>query len=92
MFTMVRCLYLSIFLIKLSLSWMHFDDEPRVQDRQHVKDQQIRSYLSNRSFLINLGNNFGQPASASCGVPQDSILGATVVFNICQWQATSCQM
>ena len=26
------------------LSWLHFDDEPRVQERQQVKDQQ--SYIS----------------------------------------------
>ena len=35
----------------------------------------FKSYLSNRSFLINLGNKFSQPASVSCGVPQGSILG-----------------
>ena len=35
----------------------------------------FKSYLSNRSFLINLGNNFSQPAPVCCGVPQDSILG-----------------
>ena len=35
----------------------------------------FQSYLSNRSFLVNLGNNFSQPASVSCGVPQGSILG-----------------
>ena len=35
----------------------------------------FQSYLSNRSFLVNLGNNFFQPASVSCSVPQDSILG-----------------
>ena len=34
-----------------------------------------QSYLSNRSFLVNLGNNFFQPASVSCGVPQGSVLG-----------------
>ena len=32
-------------------------------------------YLSNRSFLVNLENSFSQLASASCGVPQDPILG-----------------
>ena len=31
--------------------------------------------FSNMSFLVNLGNNFCQPASVSCGVPQGSILG-----------------
>ena len=25
--------------------------------------------------MVNLGNNFSQPASVSCGVPQGSILG-----------------
>ena len=25
---------------KKSLSWLHFDDEPRIKDRQQVKDQQ----------------------------------------------------
>ena len=33
------------------------------------------SYLSYRSFLVNLGNKFSQPASVSCGVPEGSILG-----------------
>ena len=32
-------------------------------------------YLSNISFLVNLENNFSQPATVSCGVPQGSILG-----------------
>ena len=27
-------------------------------------------YLSNRSFLVDLRNNFSQPSSVSCGVPQ----------------------
>ena len=35
----------------------------------------FQSYLSNRSFLVDLGNNISQPASESCSVPQDSILG-----------------
>ena len=39
------------------------------------------SYLSNISFLVNLGNNFFQPASVSCDV-----------FNICQWHVKSCQI
>ena len=33
----------------------------------------LQSYLSNKSFLA--GNNFSQPASVSCGVPQGSTLG-----------------
>ena len=35
----------------------------------------FQSCFSNRLFLVNLGNNFPQPASLSCGVPQNSILG-----------------
>ena len=35
----------------------------------------FKSYLSNRSFKVNLGNNFSQPASVSCGVHEGSILG-----------------
>ena len=35
----------------------------------------FQSYLSNRSFLVDLGNNISQPASESCSVPQDSFLG-----------------
>ena len=36
----------------------------------------LKSYLSSRSFLVNLGNNFPQHASVFCGVPQCSILGS----------------
>ena len=42
----------------------------------------FKSYLSNRSFLVNLENNFSQPASASCGVLQGSILGPLLFLNI----------
>ena len=35
----------------------------------------FQSYFSNRSFLVNLGNNFSHPASVSCSVLQGSILG-----------------
>ena len=40
----------------------------------------FQSYLSNRSFLVNLGNNFSQSAFASCGVPQGSILGPLLLL------------
>ena len=35
----------------------------------------FQSYLTNRTFLVNLGNVFSQPACASSGVPQGFILG-----------------
>ena len=35
----------------------------------------FRSYLKNRTVLVNLGNAFSQPAYLSSGVPQGSILG-----------------
>ena len=35
----------------------------------------FKSYLSNRSFLVNLGNNFSPAESVSCGAPQASLLG-----------------
>ena len=35
----------------------------------------FRSYLTNRTYLVNLGNVFSQPACVSSGVPQGSILG-----------------
>ena len=35
----------------------------------------FKSYLSNQAFLIGLENNFSQPASLYCGIPQGSILG-----------------
>ena len=41
----------------------------------NVTENWFQSYLSSRSFLVNLGNNFSQPASVSCGAPEGSILG-----------------
>ena len=35
----------------------------------------FQSYLTNRSLLVNLGNNVSQLASVSCTVPQGSIPG-----------------
>ena len=42
----------------------------------------FKSFLSNRSFLVNLGNNFSQPPCVSCGVLQGSILGPLFAFNL----------
>ena len=35
----------------------------------------FKSYLSNRTFLVNVESTFSEPADLKCGVPQGSILG-----------------
>ena len=35
----------------------------------------FKSYLSNRSFIVNVDSAFSEPADLTCGVPQGSILG-----------------
>ena len=36
--------------------------------------QWFKSYLTNRLFLVNLGNEFSSPDKLSCGVPQGHLL------------------
>ena len=54
----------------------------------------FKSYLSNRSFKVNSGNNFPQPASVSCGVPQGSILGPllSLIYVNDMSQAVKCDL
>ena len=35
----------------------------------------FKSYLSNRSFIVNVDSTFSESANLVCGVPQGSILG-----------------
>jgi len=35
----------------------------------------FKSYLSNRSFIVNVENEYSDPGELNCGVPQGSILG-----------------
>ena len=36
----------------------------------------VKSYLSNRSFIVNVENVYSDPGDLNCGVPQGSILVA----------------
>ena len=42
----------------------------------------FESYLSNRTQRVSLNNNHSAPASVKCGVPQGSILGPLLFFNL----------
>jgi hypothetical protein len=35
----------------------------------------LKSYISNRSFIVNVENDYSDPGDLNCGVPQGSILG-----------------
>ena len=53
----------------------------------------FRSYLINRTFLVNLGNAFSQPANVSSGVLQESILGPLLfLIYINMSQAVKCNL
>ena len=38
----------------------------------------FKSYLSNRSFIVNVENDYWDPGDLNCGVPQGSILGPLI--------------
>ena len=39
-----------------------------------------KSYLTNRTFFVNVEKNFSLPGDLTCGVPQGSILGPLIFF------------
>ena len=38
----------------------------------------FKSYLNNRTFRVNIGNEYSNPGELKCGVPQGSILGPLI--------------
>ena len=54
----------------------------------------FRSYLINRTFLVNLGNAFSQPACESTGVPQGPVLGPLLflIYINAMSQAVKCNL
>ena len=53
----------------------------------------FRSYLINRTFLVNLGNIFSQLACVTSGVPQRSILSPLLFIYINEMsQAVKCNL
>ena len=40
----------------------------------------LNSYLTNRTFFVNVGKESSLPGKLSCGVPQGSILGLLIIL------------
>ena len=69
-----------LILIDLQKAFDTIDHEILLQKLEHIgfSGQSInwfRSYLANRTFLVNVENVFSDPGKLECGVPQGSILG-----------------
>ena len=56
--------------------------------------QWFRSYLTNRLFSVNVGNEFSSPGELSCGVPQGLIIGrlSCLLYVNDKPQAVSCEL
>ena len=66
-----RCMMTGRILIDLQKAFDTIDHDVLLQKLYAIGFSKytvnwFKSYLSNRSFKVNLGNNFSQPASVSC--------------------------
>ena len=76
-------MFTGMILIDLQKALDTIDHEIFLEKMKHLgfADSVIfwfRSYLTNRTFFVNIGKDFSSPGELSCGVPQGSILGPLI--------------
>ena len=49
-------------------------------DPSFPDDQWLKPYLSDRSFIVTVENDYSDPGNLTCGVPQGSILGPILLL------------
>ena len=69
-----------LILIDLQKAFDTIDHDILLQKMVHLRFSAhtimwFRSYLTNRTFLVNVEKSFSDPGKLECGVPQSSILG-----------------
>ena len=76
-------MFTGMILIDLQKAFDTIDHEIFLEKMKHLgfADSVIfwfRSYLTNRTFFVNIGKETSSPGELSCGVPQGSILGPLI--------------